>query len=174
MQACGHKTEKNEELAVAETPAVTVVLTAAEKRASAEKARVELAEQRRLEFAELSKTTPYYTLANGEVVYNKAETSPSYTGGEAAMHKYLKDNLEFPPSAEDKGSEGTVYVDFIVGSDGVVREATATSYTYDEVDPAFQTEALRVVNSMPRWIPGRQHGKPVDVKFSVPITFAIF
>ena len=90
------------------------------------------------------------------------------------MHKYLKDNLEFPPSAEDKGSEGTVYVDFIVGSDGVVREATATSYTYDEVDPAFQTEALRVVNSMPRWIPGRQHGKPVDVKFSVPITFAIF
>lgn len=55
----------------------------------------------------------------------------------------------------------------------IVREATATSYTYDEVDPAFQAEALRVVNLMPPWIQGRQHGKPVDVQYSVPITFML-
>jgi TonB family protein len=171
MQACEPKSTKNEESTVVETPAVT--LTVAERRAVAEKARMELAEKRRLEFEELSKTTPSYTLEDGKLVFNKAETSPSYTGGEAAMNKYLKENLKFPSSAEDKGEEGTVFVDFIVGSDGMVRNATATSYTYDEIDPAFQTEALRVVNAMPRWIPGRQQGKPVDVKFSVPITFMI-
>jgi len=173
MQACGPKTDKSEESAVVETPAATVAYTATERRAAAEKARMELAEQRRLAFVALSKTTPYYTLANGKLVYNKAETDPAYVGGDAAMYKFLKDNLEFPTSAEDKGSEGTVFVDFIVGSNGAVRETTATSFTYDEIDPAFQTEALRVVNSMPRWIPGRQHGKPVDVKYSVPITFMI-
>lgn len=173
VQACGPKTEKNEAAEVEEMPAVTVTLTTAERRANVEKARADLAEKRRIAYAELYKTTPYYTLANGEIVYNKAETAPSYAGGEAAMTKYLQDNLVFPASAEDNGSEGTVFVDFIVGSNGAVREATATSYTYDEVDPAFQEEALRVVNLMPRWIPGRQHGKPVDVKFSVPVTFMI-
>lgn len=171
IQACGPKTEQTEEYAVVETPAASVALTASERRANAEKARTELAEKRRIAFAETSKLTPYYTLADGKIIYNKVETAPSYTGGEAAMVKYLNDNLKFPESAEDKGSEGTVFVDFIVGSNGVVREATATSYTYEEVDPAFPTEALRVVNSMPRWIPGRQNGKPVDVTFSVPVTF---
>jgi protein TonB len=173
IQACGPKAEKNETPKVGETPAVTVTLTPTERRAIVEKAKIELEEQRRLEFAELAKTTPYYTLANGKLIYNKAETEPSFTGGEAAMKKFLKDNLECPVSAVDSESEGTVFVDFIVGSNGAVREATANSYTYEEVDPAFQTEALRVVNSMPLWIPGRQHGKPVDVKFSVPITFVI-
>lgn len=173
MQACGSKTENNETSEVVEAPAVTVSSTAAERRSNAEKARVELAEQRRLAKEELAKTTPFYKLDNGKLVYNKAETSPSYVGGEMAMNKFLEDNLVFPASSENKGSEGTVFVDFIVGSNGAVREAAATSYTFEEVDPAFQTEALRVVNLMPRWVPGRQHGKPVDVKFSVPITFMI-
>lgn len=173
IQACGSKTENNESAEVVETPAVTVALTPAERRAIADKARMELAEQRRIAFTEMSKETPFYTLDNGKLVYNKAETSPSYVGGDMAMNKFLEDNLVFPASAENMGLEGTVFVDFIVGSNGAVREATATSYTFEDVDPAFQTEALRVVNLMPRWVPGRQHGKPVDVKFSVPITFMI-
>lgn len=172
MQACASKTEKNEETAAENTtPVETVALTHAEMHANAEKARMELAEQRRIALDELYKTTPYYTLANGKLVFNKAEISPSYTGGNAAMNKFLNENLKFPADAEDEGLEGTVFVDFIVGSDGVVRETSATSYTYEEVDPAFVTEALRVVNLMPRWVPGTQRGKPVDVKFSVPITF---
>lgn len=174
MQACGSKTEKNKESAITETtPVETVALTHAEMHARAEKARMELAEQRRIALEELYKTTPYYTLANGKLVFYKAEISPSYTGGNAAMNKFLNENLKFPADAEDEGLEGTVFVDFIVGSDGVVRETSATSYTYENVDPAFVTEALRVVNLMPRWIPGSQHGKPVDVKYSVPITFMI-
>lgn len=170
MQACGSKTENKESAVVVETPAMAA-LTVAERRARVEEAKTEMAEQRRLAFVELCKTTPYYTLANGKLVYNKAETSPSFTGGEVAMHKFLKNNLKYPASAEDNGSEGTVFVDFIVGANGVVREATATSFTYDEVDPAFETEALRVINAMPQWVPGRQQGKPVDVHFSVPVTF---
>lgn len=174
MQACGPKTEKNEETAAVETtPVKTVALTHAELHARAEKARIELAEQRMIAWNELSTATPFYTLPDGKIVFNKAETSPSYTGGNTAMNKFLKENLKFPADAEDEGLEGTVFVDFIVGSDGAVRETSATSYTYEEVDPAFVTEAIRVVNLMPRWIPGRQNGKPVAVKFSVPITFMI-
>lgn len=174
MQACGPKTEKNEESdAVKTTPVASNNISAAERRANIEKARAQLAEQRRIAYEELVKTTPFYKLENGKLVYNKAETSPSFTGGETAMNKFLEDNLQYPQSAKDDGLEGTVFVDFIVGENGEVREATATSYTFDDVDPAFQAEALRVVNAMPRWIPGRQHGKPVDVKYSIPITFML-
>ena len=95
MQACGSKTENNETAEVVESPAVTVALTSAERRAKAEKARVELAEQRRLAFVEMSRETPFYKLDNGKLIYNKAETSPSYVGGDMAMNKFLEDN-NFP------------------------------------------------------------------------------
>ncbi len=177
MQACGPKTEMNEESeamdAVETTPVASNDISVAERRANIEIARAELAEQRRIASEELAKTTPFYILDNGKLVYNKTETPPSFTGGENAMNQFLEDNLQYPQSAADEGVEGTVFVDFIVGENGVVREATVTSFTFDDIDPAFKTEALRVVNLMPRWVPGRQHGKPVDVKYSIPITFML-
>lgn len=69
--------------------------------------------------------------------------------------------------------EGTVFVDFIVGAKGVIREVVATDVTNDEMDQSLKAEAIRVVTAMPNWVAGTQHGKAVDTSFSVPITFQL-
>jgi len=97
--------------------------------------------------------------------------APSYNGGEKAMTKFLNDNVKFPEEAQEKGIEGTVFVDFIIAANGIVREVEVTDETNEDVDQSFRNEAIRVVSSMPAWVPGRQHGKAVDVRFSIPITF---
>ncbi len=172
-QACGTKSKENsEEYEATETPvAKATELTPAERRAKVEKDRAERVEKRRIEFENRAKITPTYTDAAGKVIYNKAEVDPSYTGGEDAMMKYLNDNLSYPKDAEEKGVEGTVFVDFIVAADGSVREAVVTDAPGEEVDQSLRSEAIRVVTAMPKWVPGRQRGKAVDVKFSLPVTF---
>lgn len=183
-QACGSKSAENSEESAAidstetaidskETTAASqeITLTVAEKKAKLEKETAERAEKRRIAFEEQAKLTPTYTDADGEIVYNKAEVDPSFDGGKKAMMKYLRDNLKFPKEAEDKGLEGTVFVDFIVGKGGVVRAVGITEEPGEETDKSFRDEAIRVVSSMPKWIPGRQHGKAVQVKYSLPITF---
>ncbi len=69
--------------------------------------------------------------------------------------------------------EGTVFVDFVVGAGGAVRDAEVTEATNDAAKQAFSEEAIRVVSSMPAWTPGTQRGKPVDVRVSLPITFQL-
>ncbi len=172
-QACGSESKKNEESADAEVSAkkATVVLTVAERKAKLEKERAERMELRRIEFDKLAKSTPTYTNASGKIVFYKAEIAPSFNGGEKAMMEFLRDNVKFPKEAEENDLEGTVFVDFVVASNGTVREVEVTDETSMSVDQSFRTEAIRVVTSMPNWIPGSQQGKPVDVKFTIPITF---
>jgi TonB family protein len=170
LQACGPAPENkvSNEAPAEENPAP---LTLAERQMLLENDRREMENTRRLELEELARVSPYYTLPDGKLVFYKAETAPSYVGGEKALIKFLKDNLKYPAAARDAGLEGTVFVDFIVGANGSVRETEVTSFTYDHVNQEFTDEALRVVKMMPTWSPGLQNGKPVDVKFSVPITF---
>jgi TonB family protein len=172
MQACGTKTEKaNDESAAVGTPAETVSPTVEQRRAKIEAIRAERAERRRVDAEMLAKTTPTYKDADGNLVYNKAETDPSYDGGKDAMTAFLRDNVKFPKEAQDKQLEGTVFVDFVITKNGNVREVLVTDQTNEDVDQSFRTEAIRVVTAMPKWLPGRQHGVAVDVKFSIPITF---
>ncbi len=168
-QACATKTETKEESTMSEYSSDSVTLTVSEKRAKLEALKNERAEKRRIELEERFKSTPYYTDAQGNIVYNKAETDPVFIGGTNAMMKYLNDNITFPKEAEAKGLEGTVFVDFVVTAAGNVREVTVTDT--EEVDQSFINEAIRVVTAMPKWTPGSQNSKPVDVKFSLPITF---
>lgn len=170
IQACGPKPAETSQEYVAETPAVTQ-LTAAERYAKIEEDRTERIHRWRLQYDERGKTTPTYTDANGNLVYNKAEIDPAFTGGEKAMVQYLKDNLKYPKEAEDAGVEGTVFVDFVVNKNGQVREALVMNTPGEDVDSSLRMEAIRVVESMPAWVAGRQHGKAVDVNFSIPITF---
>ncbi len=175
-QACGKSEKNKDEYATTETGATAVAVavpTLAEKRAKIEKLRVEREEQRRIAFEERFKTTPTYTDEGGMIVYYKAETAPSFVGGDAAMSKYLNDNVKYPEEAKAQELEGTVFVDFIVATDGSVRNVVATDAAGEDVDQALRDEAIRVVSSMPKWTPGRQHGKPVHVAYSVPITFQI-
>ncbi len=182
MQACGSKSEQNKESSLTHEDSVSgglsakteeVQLTLAEKRVKLEKETAIREERRRLAFEEQIKTNPTYKDSKGRIVYNKAETDPSFTGGKNAMMKYLNDNIQFPKDAEAEELEGTVFVDFIVTENGDVQEVGVTDAPGEEVDQRFRDEAIRVVSSMPKWVPGMQHGKPVPVKYSLPIAFQI-
>lgn len=175
IQACGTKSEKekeNDAVVVGDAPA-SQTLTNEQKREKLEKEIADWEEKRRNALTELSKLNPTYVDPSGKVIYIKTEVEPAFDGGEEAMMKYLRDNLSYPQEARDKEQEGTVFVDFIVEQDGTVREAIVTDDTSVDVDQSFRDEAIRVVNAMPKWVPGRQNGKAVDVKFSLPITFRI-
>ena len=100
-------------------------------------------------------------------VYDIVEQQPQFPGGSSAMAKWLGDNIKYPAEAAKQGIEGRVIVQFVVGSDGTVGDAKVMR----GVDPLLDQEALRVINAMPKWTPGKQDGKPVAVKYTIPVTF---
>ena len=98
-----------------------------------------------------------------------AETFPEYPGGETALLQYLRDNIRYPKEAYDNGIEGRVIVSFLVVKDGSVQQITVMR----SPDESLSREAVRVVSAMPHWKPGTRNGKPVDVRYTLPVTFAI-
>ena len=109
------------------------------------------------------------TLANDEQVFFVVEEMPEYPGGEMALRKYIAQHIEYPEVAQENGTSGKVYVTFVVSKDGSVANAKIAR----GVDPALDKEALRVVNSLPKWKPGKQRGEKVNVSYTVPINFAL-
>jgi len=95
------------------------------------------------------------------------EVMPQFPGGEAALKKYIDNSKDYPKRALEKGIIGTVYVEFIISKSGKVKDAKIAR----GVDPDLNKEALRVVNTLPLWKPGRENGKPVDVTYTVPVEF---
>ena len=99
---------------------------------------------------------------------DKVEVMPEFKGGNKAMMEFLMMNMKYPESAIKAKQQGRAVVGFVVGKDGTVSDVYIEKSTgYDVLD----NEAMRVVKSMPAWEPGKQKGKPVDVKYFVPITF---
>jgi protein TonB len=107
--------------------------------------------------------------AGPDEVFTIVEEDPVFPGGVAAMHKWIKDHIRYPPVAEEMGISGKVYLEFVVGRDGAIRDIAITR----GVDPSLDKEAQRVVSQMPKWIPGKQGGNPVSVKFNMPIAFTL-
>ncbi|MFC0876523.1 energy transducer TonB [Saccharicrinis sp. FJH2] len=103
------------------------------------------------------------------VVFQIVEKMPSFPGGEAAMMKFLSDNIKYPTIAQENGIQGRVYVNFVVSKTGEISNIKVVR----GVDPALDQEAIRVVKSMPKWEPGEQRGKPVNVSFMLPINFVL-
>jgi len=102
-------------------------------------------------------------------IFYIVEEMPEFPGGEMALRKFIADAIRYPVIAQENGVQGKVYVNFVVGKDGRVTDARVIR----SVDPALDKEALRVINSLPRWKPGIQRGDPVRVSFSVPISFVL-
>jgi protein TonB len=102
-------------------------------------------------------------------VFFIVEDMPEFPGGELALRKWIASNINYPTIAQENGIQGKVYVTFVVGKDGKVNNATVAR----GVDPSLDKEALRVVNMMPAWQPGKQRGKPVNVSYTVPINFVL-
>ena len=97
------------------------------------------------------------------------EQMPEFPGGEEALYQFLGSNLSYPDTAKEQNITGKVIVSFVVEKDGRITNAKVTK----DIGGGCGDEALRVVNKMPRWKPGRQKGKPVRVQFSLPFLFKL-
>ena len=98
-------------------------------------------------------------------VYDVCEQMPTYEGGDAALLKYLGENWKLPDEYKERGIQGLMVVGFIVEKDGSLTNVKVLR----AVDIAIDAEVLRVVKGMPKWIPGRQNGKRVRVRYLLPI-----
>ncbi len=102
-------------------------------------------------------------------VFDVVEQMPSFPGGPSALMQYLSSNIKYPVVAEENGVQGRVIVTFVVEKDGSITDVRVVK----GVDPSLDKEAQRVVKSMPKWIPGKQNGAAVRVKYTVPVTFRL-
>jgi TonB family protein len=102
-------------------------------------------------------------------VFTIVEEMPAYIGGEDKRNRFLAENIFYPKTATNYGIQGTVYVQFIIDRNGSVTEAKILR----GIGGGCDEEALRVVNMMPKWKPGRQNGKTVRVLFNMPIYFKL-
>ena len=101
--------------------------------------------------------------------YDVVDEMPQFPGGPSALFEFLSKNIQYPKEAEDANLQGRVIVSFVVEKDGSVSNAKVVR----PIDPLLDAEALRVVNSMPKWIPGKQNGEAFRVKYTIPVTFRV-
>ena len=104
-----------------------------------------------------------------EKIFDMVEQMPTFPGGNAELMSFLAKNIKYPTIAQENGTQGRVIVQFVVEKDGSIADARVAR----GVDPYLDKEALRVIKSMPHWIPGKQNGKPVRVKYTVPVMFKL-
>ncbi len=102
-------------------------------------------------------------------IFMVVENAPAFPGGDAARMKFLQDNIKYPQMARESGIQGTVYVTFVVERSGAVSDVKILR----GIGGGCDEEAVRVVQNMPKWEPGKQRGKPVRVQFNMPIKFTL-
>lgn len=104
-----------------------------------------------------------------DMVFDVVEVMPQFPGGQIAMLQYLMKNMKYPEQAMKEGIQGRVTVRFIVEKDGSISDVKPVL----SVHPLLNKEAVRVVKSMPKWSPGKHNGKPVRVRFNLPVMFKL-
>ena len=102
-------------------------------------------------------------------VFDVVEQMPEYPGGPSALIEYLSQNVKYPEDAKQQKIEGRVLATFVVETDGSVSNVEVVKPAF----PSLDAEAVRLLSAMPKWTPGKQNGKVVRVKFTVPINFAM-
>ena len=102
-------------------------------------------------------------------VYDVVEEMPSFPDGDKAMHEYLRKNIQYSDEMAESCVQGRVIISFVVEKDGSLTDFKVVK----SVEPAYDKEALRVAKSMPKWIPGKQNGVAVRVRYLVPVTFRL-
>src|SRR5690554_4517484 len=104
-----------------------------------------------------------------EDIFVVVEQQPEYPDGVEAMMKFLVDSVRYPIEAQEKGIQGRVIVNFVVNKDGSITDVNVVR----GVDPSIDAEAVRVIESMPKWKPGKQRGKEVNVRYTLPVSFKL-
>lgn len=102
-------------------------------------------------------------------IYEYTDEMPEFPGGEAALHKFLLENIKYPPNARESCIQGRVMVSFVVEKDGSVSNVRVVR----SVDPYLDGEAARVVSIMPKWKPGKVSGQPVRTRYTLPVQFSL-
>jgi len=102
-------------------------------------------------------------------IFEVVEQKPEFPGGEQVLLRWIANNIKYPTIAIENGIQGIVFVNFVVDRDGGISNAKVLR----SVDPLLDKEALRVVNMLPKWEPGKQRGKPVRVSYTIPIHFRL-
>ena len=116
---------------------------------------------------ESAKVAQTENASSRDEIFQVVEEMPEYPGGISELMKYFSTNMRYPKEAQSKGIQGRVIVQFVVNTDGSITEAKVVK----PVDPQLDAEALRVVNAMPNWTPGKQRGKAVRVRYTLPVMF---
>lgn len=104
-----------------------------------------------------------------QTIFEVVENMPDFPGGMPALMQYLAKNIKYPTIAQENGTQGRVIVQFVVNKDGTIVDPKVVR----SVDPYLDKEAIRVISTMPKWKPGMQRGKPVRVKYTVPVMFRL-
>lgn len=104
-----------------------------------------------------------------EKVFEAVEQMPTFPGGDAALYKFLSENINYPAAAAEEGVQGRVVVRFVVTKTGAVEQVTIARSKH----PALDKEAMRVVKKLPKFIPGRQNGENVNVWYTLPVNFKL-
>lgn len=156
-----------EDCVIVEKRQPTAKIRTAKFKASPKKEEVDTA------YTEITKgatnTIPVVGQVPEEIFGDVVEQMPSFPGGTQALFEYLKENVTYPEEFEETCVQGRVVVSFVVERDGSITEAKVVKSVY----PSLDEEALRVVNSMPKWCPGKQNGNSVRTKYTIPITFKL-
>ncbi|NLI71772.1 MAG: energy transducer TonB [Bacteroidales bacterium] len=104
-----------------------------------------------------------------EKVFEIVEQPPSFPGGESALYEWLSKNINYPVIAQENNIQGRVTCQFVVGRNGEIEDVRVVR----GVDPSLDKEAIRVIKSMPKWIPGKQGGNAVKVRYTLPVQFKL-
>ncbi|MEA5062878.1 MAG: energy transducer TonB [Petrimonas sp.] len=104
-----------------------------------------------------------------EEIFVVVEEQPEFPGGNTAMMKFLSDNIKYPVIAQENGIQGRVITNFVVERDGSITDVQVVR----GVDPSLDKEAIRVIQSMPKWKAGKQRGSAVRVRFTLPVVFRL-
>lgn len=107
--------------------------------------------------------------SESDKVFEVVEKMPSFPGGPGAMYDFMAKNIKYPEVAVECVIQGSVIVTFIVKKDGSLSDVRVAK----SVDPSLDKEAVRIIKSMPKWIPGIEKGQYVNVKFTLPVTFRL-
>ena len=154
-----------------EAPKVEEVLQIAENDADVEESTIQSSEASENQAVEIKYVPEVVEEEEVEEqqIFQVVEEMPEFPGGMAECLKFLSQNIRYPAISQENGVQGRVIVQFVVNQDGSIVDPVVVR----SVDPYLDKEALRVISMMPKWKPGKQRGKAVRVKYTVPVTFKL-
>lgn len=164
----------------AETPAVAEILDIVDNNTDIEEEKIETSEDtheaqsgpsvQHTAGPVMAAPGPVQEESDENEIFEVVEQNPSFPGGDKELMKWLQKNLKYPAAAQENNIQGRVIVSFVVNKDGSIVDPKIVKTANDQ---SLDKEAMRVVSAMPKWIPGKQRGKNVRVKYSLPVTFRL-